>query len=458
MLKTPSSRRGEKQKAAKKPALGGQQTINNTRRRESEDAQRVRFQIELEFVQCLANPNYLLCLQRGFLIGERVCEGSRQQGCWVWSSIHVLNIRSILSISASRNLVTFVAVIGVVDPAISLILSALLTIECTVEGAKPCTPPITDVLSPCSCLFTISNFTSNVTATRDLLATLLGVLVARRLGIARSHKTHASMCEIEASVLAQRGYFKEQTFINYLKYLQYWKEPEYAKYLKYPMCLYFLDLLQHENFRKEIVNGQCCKFIDDQTVLHWQHYSRKQVTQLIKMGDANELPIFLDPLDARFKDYIFLPVNDNSSVIASGGSHWSLLVYSRFDNKWYHYDSQRGANYRDARCLVQRINTYLNRDIPASLIDAHCTQQDNSYDCGAFVMTYAHQTAAQAVQGTALGTCYVDRQEANRMRDLIKSLVYKLRGSGSEQKASVCLGRSVERSGGHMLASQDPGR
>ncbi|KAK4288013.1 hypothetical protein Pmani_030993 [Petrolisthes manimaculis] len=32
--------------------------------------------------------------------------------------------------------------------------------------------------------------------------------------------------------LAQRGYFKEQTFINYLKYLQYWKEPEYAKYLK----------------------------------------------------------------------------------------------------------------------------------------------------------------------------------------------------------------------------------
>ncbi|XP_042239202.1 mediator of RNA polymerase II transcription subunit 31-like isoform X3 [Homarus americanus] len=83
--------------------------------------------------------------------------------------------------------------------------------------------------------------------------------------------------------LAQRGYFKEQTFINYLKYLQYWKEPEYAKYLKYPMCLYFLDLLQHENFRKEIVNGQCCKFIDDQTVLHWQHYSRKRM-KLLETG------------------------------------------------------------------------------------------------------------------------------------------------------------------------------
>ena len=34
-------------------------------------------------------------------------------------------------------------------------------------------------------------------------------------------------------VLAQRGIFKDQCFINYLKYLQYWKEPVYAKYLKY---------------------------------------------------------------------------------------------------------------------------------------------------------------------------------------------------------------------------------
>ena len=34
------------------------------------------------------------------------------------------------------------------------------------------------------------------------------------------------------AVLAQRGYFKEQEFINYLEYLQYWKKQEYAQYLK----------------------------------------------------------------------------------------------------------------------------------------------------------------------------------------------------------------------------------
>ncbi|XP_023172949.1 mediator of RNA polymerase II transcription subunit 31 isoform X2 [Drosophila hydei] len=77
--------------------------------------------------------------------------------------------------------------------------------------------------------------------------------------------------------LAQRGYFKDPSFINYLKYLQYWKEPDYAKYLMYPMCLYFLDLLQYEHFRREIVNNQCCKFIDDQAILQWQHYTRKRI-------------------------------------------------------------------------------------------------------------------------------------------------------------------------------------
>lgn len=45
----------------------------------------------------------------------------------------------------------------------------------------------------------------------------------------------------------------------------------------YPMCLYFLDLLQYEHFRREIVNSQCCKFIDDQAILQWQHYTRKRI-------------------------------------------------------------------------------------------------------------------------------------------------------------------------------------
>jgi mediator of RNA polymerase II transcription subunit 31 len=80
--------------------------------------------------------------------------------------------------------------------------------------------------------------------------------------------------------LAQRGYFKDQSFVNYLKYLLYWKEPDYAKFIKYPMCLYFLDLLQHEPFRKEIATAICSKFIDEQLLLIWQHYTRRRTKMI----------------------------------------------------------------------------------------------------------------------------------------------------------------------------------
>uniref|UniRef100_A0A914WHZ8 DNA ligase n=1 Tax=Plectus sambesii TaxID=2011161 RepID=A0A914WHZ8_9BILA len=54
--------------------------------------------------------------------------------------------------------------------------------------------------------------------------------------------------------LAQRGYFKADYFINYLKYLLYWKRPEYARALKYPQCLFFLDLLQEAEFREAMAS------------------------------------------------------------------------------------------------------------------------------------------------------------------------------------------------------------
>ncbi|XP_070495617.1 mediator of RNA polymerase II transcription subunit 31 [Chironomus tepperi] len=84
--------------------------------------------------------------------------------------------------------------------------------------------------------------------------------------------------------LAQRDYFKDPAFVNYLNYLQYWKKPEYAKFIKYPMCLYFLDLLQSEEFRRKIVSAQCCKFIDDQSILLWQHYTRRRTRTLADKG------------------------------------------------------------------------------------------------------------------------------------------------------------------------------
>ena len=147
------------------------------------------------------------------------------------------------------------------------------------------------------------------------------------------------------------------------------------------------------------------------------------VTQLVKLGDTEDLPYILNTLDVKHKEYIFLPVNNNDSVVAPGGSHWSLLIYKKSYNKWYHFDSQQGFNSRHAHCLVTRFIPYLNGVTPPTIIDTACTQQDNGYDCGAFVMLYAQIAANKAVNNLPLDTCYIKSLEANKIRQVILKLI-----------------------------------
>jgi len=77
--------------------------------------------------------------------------------------------------------------------------------------------------------------------------------------------------------LAQAGYFKDESFVNYLKYLQYFKRSEYARTLKYPQCLFFLDCLQQSEFREAMSHPGNIRFVEDQQLLHWQHYLRKRM-------------------------------------------------------------------------------------------------------------------------------------------------------------------------------------
>ena len=168
------------------------------------------------------------------------------------------------------------------------------------------------------------------------------------------------------------------------------------------------------------------------------------VTQLIKIGDVNDIPTILDPLGARHKEYIFLPVNDNVSACEAGGSHWSLLVFSKQDAIWYHFNSQRKSNNKDANQLVTRLNTYLNCDTRNSLVDAICTQQDNSYDCGAFMMLYAQMTAQRAIKNLPLGSCNVQRQEATNMRNTTRNLIKQYRNEINKKTEDLRKGNDKE--------------
>ncbi|KAH0564399.1 hypothetical protein KQX54_011883 [Cotesia glomerata] len=107
-----------------------------------------------------------------------------------------------------------------------------------------------------------------------------------------------------------------------------------------------------------------------------------EVTQLLKMTDQ-EFPFISTDMD-----YIFFPLNDCKKSDAAGGSHWSLLVYSKAEKTCFHFDSAHGNNNTEARSFGLKISKQLLGDETASFKNVQCPQQDNGYDCGIFVLCF----------------------------------------------------------------------
>ncbi|KAF7458700.1 mediator of RNA polymerase II transcription subunit 31 [Cryptosporidium felis] len=69
--------------------------------------------------------------------------------------------------------------------------------------------------------------------------------------------------------LSKEGYFDDESFVNYLKYLLYWCKPPYVKYISYPHCIKMLRLLQSEDFRKNLIKEEAIQIIREQQIYQW---------------------------------------------------------------------------------------------------------------------------------------------------------------------------------------------
>ncbi|MHC2249982.1 Ulp1 family isopeptidase [Bradyrhizobium elkanii] len=118
-------------------------------------------------------------------------------------------------------------------------------------------------------------------------------------------------------------------------------------------------------------------------------------------------------------DFLFLPViNANPEDPNSLGNHWSLLFVDRSERGRpvaYHYDSYGGLNNRDAEHLARRLNLPLQ---PAGM-----AQQQNTYDCGVFVVDGTRELVRQLAQGWEPDQLNLSNVVANR-----QALQNRLRG------------------------------
>ncbi|XP_015198989.2 sentrin-specific protease 8 [Lepisosteus oculatus] len=124
-----------------------------------------------------------------------------------------------------------------------------------------------------------------------------------------------------------------------------------------------------------------------------------EVTQFIKCASSQqELALFLEPLGLPRRRWVFLAVNDNSSQ-AAGGTHWSLLLYRRDRGRFAHYDSHSGGNALHARRIAAKLEAFLGSAGGVPFAEEPAPAQQNSYDCGMYVICMAEALCEGAGPG-----------------------------------------------------------
>jgi len=154
------------------------------------------------------------------------------------------------------------------------------------------------------------------------------------------------------------------------------------------------------------------------------------------MADPKEVNAFiLDPLNFKDKNFIILPLNNNSEDSA-GGSHWSLLVYSKPDTFFFHFDSLAGSNSHACKELVNILMGSLNISKDSHKVEqVDCLQQNNSYDCGIYALCHADLVCKTIMKSKTLkGIKKINYKNVLSKRSELLEIIKSLEGTKKNSK------------------------
>jgi len=97
------------------------------------------------------------------------------------------------------------------------------------------------------------------------------------------------------------------------------------------------------------------------------------------------------------KDLVFIPVNNPG--IKGNGLHWSLLVYQKEGNNFYHFDSADGINDNYVKPVVKELLKRIdaNLSLENNLVQRYDIEQGNNYDCGIAVIAFTERIIEQGI-------------------------------------------------------------
>jgi Ulp1 family protease len=162
---------------------------------------------------------------------------------------------------------------------------------------------------------------------------------------------------------------------------------EPGRWLNTPCVGFLLKLLEEKDFFVAGQGGRRILLLDPSVVSFLR----------FQLESEEELDDFREGNDIDGTEWIFLPVNNASSLLEAG-SHWSLLAYHVNTSIGIHMDSMRGSNDGPAKEILTKINNTVSlkmRGEPQllSLSPSVCPQQREGYNCGVYSALFAESVA-----------------------------------------------------------------
>lgn len=138
------------------------------------------------------------------------------------------------------------------------------------------------------------------------------------------------------------------------------------------------------------------------------------ISHFIKSSESTEdTRNMLKDIAADTFEYIIAPVNDRSDETAEGGGHWSLLVYARETDTFFHLDSLDPMN----RSHADRLAAKLSGVTPTSVEQLRCCRQEKYVECGVYVLHYIQMLCSRIKNNLPIrdDRCFLSKPLVNRI-------------------------------------------
>eukprot|EP01117_Protostelium_nocturnum_P012546 TRINITY_DN4622_c0_g1_i1.p1 TRINITY_DN4622_c0_g1~~TRINITY_DN4622_c0_g1_i1.p1 ORF type:complete len:223 (-),score=74.82 TRINITY_DN4622_c0_g1_i1:33-701(-) len=195
---------------------------------------------------------------------------------------------------------------------------------------------------------------------------------------------------------------------------------EKPNWLNDNLISFYFEYLTFQVFEKE---KNRFLFVHPSTVFMFQFLSTEEMKEI------------MNSLSFQDKEFIFLPINNNSNVERTGGSHWSLLLFESKTSTFFHFDSCQSINSSPATVIANQFGKLFSTKTKYQSIN--CPQQKNGHDCGIFLLAFSFILAQNISNGIHLERSLLkDQQEGifYRVPLYVKSLRKQIKSIIEERK------------------------